>query len=85
MIPWISLVHASPTTISGDALRSMEGTPVLGRGYSVATNSFQSTCLNVEGLHTEPNYNYDCKYKQIVYILHAYISWMDTNCSLLIC
>ena len=51
---------ASPYTISDDRVRSLDINPVLGRGYSIATNSFKSTCLMVDEVNT-PSYNYDCK------------------------
>ena len=53
-------IEASPYTISDDRIRSLDITPVLGRGYSIGTNSFQSTCLMVDEV-TSPSYNYDCK------------------------
>jgi hypothetical protein len=52
--------EGSPYIISDDRVRSLDVTPVLGRGYSIGTNSFQSTCLMVDGT-TVPSYNYDCK------------------------
>jgi len=51
----------SPYTISDDRVRSLDITPVLGRGYSVGTNSYQSTCLMVDEV-TTPSYNYDYKF-----------------------
>ena len=54
-------VTTSPYVISDDRVRSLDITPVLGRGYSIMTNSFQSTCLDVKNT-TVPSYNYDCKY-----------------------
>ena len=47
--------------ISDDRVRSLDIAPVLGRGYSIGTNSFQSTCLIVDET-TTPSYNYECKY-----------------------
>jgi len=52
--------HASIYTISDDRIRSLDINPVLGRGYSIMTNAFQSTCLMVDQ-STTPSYNYDCK------------------------
>jgi len=51
----------SPYTISDDRIRTLDITPVLGRGYSVGTNSYQSTCLMVDEV-TTPSYNYDYKF-----------------------
>lgn len=45
-------------TISDDRIRSLDITPVLGRGYSIMTNAFHSTCLMVDET-TTPSYNYD--------------------------
>ena len=53
-------VDASPYVISDDRVRSLDITPTLGRGYSIMTNSFQSTCIDVEET-TIPSFNYDCK------------------------
>ena len=47
--------------ISDDRVRSLDIDPVLGRGYSIGTNSYQSTCLIVDET-TTPSYNYECKY-----------------------
>ena len=55
-------VQGSPYIISDDRVRSLDISPVLGRGYSIMTNSFQSTCLLVDET-TIPSYNYDCKTK----------------------
>ena len=52
--------NASPMTIADDRIRDLDVSPVLGRGYSIATNSFQSTCLTVEKT-SEPSYNYECE------------------------
>ena len=57
---FISAANASPYVISDDRVRSLDITPVLGRGYSIMTNSYQSTCLQVEET-TVPSYNYDCE------------------------
>ena len=59
-LPWNIVVNASPYIISDDRVRSLDITPVLGRGYSIMTNSYQSTCIDVEET-TVPSYNYDCK------------------------
>ena len=53
-------VSGSPYVVNDDRIRSLDITPVLGRGYSIATNSFQSTCLMVDET-TVPSYNYDCE------------------------
>ena len=53
-------VFAGPYILNDDRVRSLDVTPVLGRGYSIMTNSFQSTCMTVNQT-TVPSYNYDCK------------------------
>jgi len=57
-------IEASPYTISDDRIRSLDITPVLGRGYSIGTNSFQSTCLVVDEV-TSPSYNYDYTFTDV--------------------
>ena len=54
------IASVSSLVISDERARSLDITPVLGRGYSVMTNSFQSTCVNVVET-TIPSFNYDCK------------------------
>lgn len=61
----IPTASGNPYVISDDRIRSMDITPVLGRGYSIMTNSFQSTCLQVSET-TIPSYNYDCKCDQLL-------------------
>merc|ERR1719162_527301 len=56
---------SSPFTVKNNVVRIMEGTAVLGRGYSTTTNSFQSTCLNINGIATHPSYNYDYHYTDL--------------------
>ena len=52
--------EGNPYVISDDRVRNLDVTPVLGRGYSVMTNSFQSTCLDVKET-TIPSFNYECE------------------------
>ena len=54
-------VESSLFTISDERVRTLDISPVLGRGYSVMTNAFHSTCLVVEEV-TTPSYNYDCEF-----------------------
>jgi hypothetical protein len=54
----LPVAYSSPYVISDDRVRSVDITPVLGRGYSIMTNSFQSTCLMVDQT-TVPSYNYE--------------------------
>jgi len=55
---YLPATKGAPTSISDDRIRSLNVVPVLGRGYSLGTNSFQSTCLMVDEVST-PSYNYD--------------------------
>jgi len=70
----IPVTYGSPYIISDDRIRSLDVTPVLGRGYSVGTNSFQSTCLMIDEV-TTPSYNYECKCLDTPFItLFEYLS-----------
>jgi hypothetical protein len=53
--------------IADSRVQNMAITPVLGRGYSIMTDTYQSTCLLVEET-TVPSYNYDCKYSNVAKI-----------------
>ena len=64
--------------ISDDRVRSLDISPVLGRGYSIGTNSFQSTCLIVDET-TTPSYNYECKYFLLLFSLVVYFSLYNIN------
>ena len=57
---FLSQAHGASTIISDDRVRNMDIAPVLGRGYSIQTDSYQSTCLDVDET-TVPSYNYDCE------------------------
>jgi hypothetical protein len=54
-------VSGSPYVLTDERVRNIDVTPVLGRGYSIMTSAFLSTCINVQ-ITTTPSYNYDCKY-----------------------
>ena len=72
---FIPATEASPYVISDDRVRSLDITPVLGRGYSIMTNSYQSTCLQVQET-TVPSYNYDCEYLNVfssIYLQFSHI------------
>jgi hypothetical protein len=56
--------NAGPTVIRDDQLRDLAVTPVLGRGYSIATNTFSSICLT-DIVKTKPSYNFDYLFQQI--------------------
>jgi hypothetical protein len=56
--------HAGPTVLRDDQLRDLAVTPVLGRGYSLATNTFQSICL-ADFPRTKPSYNFHYKLEDL--------------------
>ena len=49
------------STISSDLLRRIEGVPDLGRGYSLTTNSLQSSCLDITGAIEAQSFDFECK------------------------
>ena len=53
----------SPTIIKDDRVRTLDINPVLGRGYSVETNNYQSTCLEVSNSESSVPV-FDCKFHQ---------------------
>ncbi len=53
-----------PTLIQDNRVTNLDSTPVLGRGYSVATNTYQSTCLKDIQL-TEPSYDFTYSFQEI--------------------
>src|SRR5262245_28068325 len=56
--------HAGPTVIGDEILRDTRVTPALGRGYSLATNTFGGTCLAT--VHrTTPSYNFDFRFEDV--------------------
>lgn len=64
LVATMPAAHAGPTVLRDDQLRDLAVTPVLGRGYSLATNTFQSTCLT-DIQRTKPSYNFYYKFEQI--------------------
>lgn len=54
-------IFAAPTVIQDSRIRDTLATPVLGRGYSIGSNTFQSTCLENVVL-TEPSYDFTYKF-----------------------
>jgi hypothetical protein len=55
---------AGPTIIRDDMLKDTAITPALGRGYSIATNTYQSLCL-VDVVGTEPSYNFAYDFREV--------------------
>jgi hypothetical protein len=55
---------AGPTVIRDEMLQDRAVTPSLGRGYSIATNTFQSICLtNIQT--TKPSYNFNYRFEEL--------------------
>ena len=58
------VVVAGPTLIRDNRIHDLSISPVLGRGYSLATNTFQSSCMkNVE--ITEPSYDFNYTFESL--------------------
>jgi hypothetical protein len=55
---------AGPSVVRDETLTDVGTTPVLGRGYSLATNTLQSICLK-EIVKTKPSYDFKYKFEQI--------------------
>ncbi len=49
-------LSAGPTVIRDNRITDLATTPLLGRGYSIGTNTFQSSCLK-KVILTEPSYD----------------------------
>ena len=64
MVLLIGSAFGGPTVIKDDRIRDLASTPVLGRGYSVAANTYQSTCLKNVVL-TEPSYDFTYSFTSI--------------------
>ena len=59
-----SSAFASSRVIRDNRLNDLGVSPVLGRGYSVATNTYQSTCMG-EVETTQPSYDLKYRYLEI--------------------
>jgi hypothetical protein len=55
---------AGPIVIEDNRVMDLGTTPVLGRGYSLSTNTYQSTCLTGITL-TEPSYDFTYEFQSI--------------------
>ncbi|MBT4836994.1 MAG: hypothetical protein HON94_06580 [Methylococcales bacterium] len=62
MIGVCGITNASPTVIKDNRITDTALTPVLGRGYSISTNTFQSLCL-ADVQITTPSYDFDYSFK----------------------
>src|SRR5262245_50079240 len=56
--------HAGPVLIRDSRVQDLSTTPVLGRGYSLSTNTFQSACLK-DVVVTEPTYDFQYEFREI--------------------
>jgi len=54
---------AGPVLIRDSRVQDLSTTPVLGRGYSLSTNTFQSACLK-DVVITEPSYDFQYVFKE---------------------
>lgn len=58
------IISAGPVIIRDNRIHDIALTPVLGRGYTIATNTFQSRCIkNV--VMTSPSYDFTYKFRSI--------------------
>ncbi|MBU3916182.1 hypothetical protein KKA14_11670 [bacterium] len=55
---------AGPTIIRDNRIFDLATTPVLGRGYSISTNTFQSTCMQDIKI-TVPSYDFDYTFESL--------------------
>lgn len=60
----ITDIHGGPSVIRDNRITDLGVTPVLGRGYSIATNTFQSTCMKDVKI-TEPSYDFTYLFQDI--------------------
>ncbi len=63
MFSGLSLI-AGPTIIRDNRIFDLAATPALGRGYSLSTNTFQSTCMKDVKI-TEPSYDFDYTFESM--------------------
>jgi len=57
-------IQAGPTVIRDNRVTDIATTPVLGRGYSIGTNTYQSTCLKDVKI-TEPSYDMEYTFESL--------------------
>lgn len=57
-------VSAGPVVIRDNRVTDIGTTPVLGRGYTMSTNTFQSICLKDVKL-TEPSYDFTYRFEEM--------------------
>jgi hypothetical protein len=59
-----TITDAGPTVIRDNRVRDLSVTPVLGRGYTISTNTFQSTCLK-DVKRTKPSYDFTYNFQEL--------------------
>lgn len=64
MAMFSAVLIAGPTVIRDNRVTDLATTPVLGRGYSIATNTYQSTCLK-DVVMTEPSYDFTYTFQEM--------------------
>ncbi len=57
-------LFSGPTIIRDNRVTDIAATPMLGRGYSIATNTFQSACMS-KVIITEPSYDLKYSFTQV--------------------
>ena len=60
----VTIIQAGPIVIKDNRVTDLAGTPVLGRGYTISTNTYQSTCL-MDIQVTEPSYDFTYLFKSV--------------------
>ncbi|MEM9492840.1 MAG: hypothetical protein AAGC55_27070, partial [Myxococcota bacterium] len=62
----VGYLGATPTVIRDARLKDLGITPALGRGYSMATNTYQSICLK-DMKTTKPTYDFTYTMHELTY------------------
>jgi hypothetical protein len=63
-LAWSASALAAPIVIRDTRVTDLGTTPVLGRGYSLSTNTFQSACLR-DVVVTAPSYDFQYVFKEL--------------------
>ncbi|MCP4134209.1 MAG: hypothetical protein GY754_24765 [bacterium] len=63
-------IYAGPTIIRDARISDTALTPVLGRGYTIVTNTFQSKCMD-NVVITEPSYDFQYKFESVEHTASA--------------
>ena len=64
LLCWGATISTAQNIIRDMRAKDIAQTPVLGRGFSLATNSYQSLCMKDVQL-TEPSYDFDYSFKEL--------------------